>query len=248
MEAAQRIRQAVHQVSQLRSRGALMPGTMASVRAVKALQARRFGGSYADMLAGGEHEAAARFFLEELYSDKDYAERDAQFARIAGAMQTFFPAQVVQTAVALAELHALTEELDYQMGEVWATRSTAAGQTDAGRYVQAWREVGRRDERMRQLDTVLGIGHDMARLTRKPGLGLMLRMMRGPASAAGLDSLQRFLEAGFDTFARMARRRDSAEVFLRTIKERENDLIRALFDAPAVTCETELQRLLGLAR
>ncbi|MBX3586034.1 MAG: hypothetical protein KF796_05290 [Ramlibacter sp.] len=247
MEAAQRIRHAVQQVSTLRVECDRAPALAAAVREVKGLQARRFGGSYADMLSGGEHAAAARFFLDELYSDKDYAERDAQFSRIAGAMQTFFPAQVVQTAVALAELHALTEELDHRMGCAWLA-AAQPGDPPARRYVQAWREVGRRDDRDRQLVTVLGIGNEMARLTRTPGLGLMLRMMRGPASAAGLDSLQRFLEAGFETFARMARRRESAKAFLAIIEERERQLIEMLFDASPVACETRLQHLLGLAR
>ena len=44
------------------------------------------------------YAAAARFFLDELYSDKDYADRDAQFARIAGAIEKLFPAQVARTA------------------------------------------------------------------------------------------------------------------------------------------------------
>jgi hypothetical protein len=95
---------------------------------------------------------------------------------------------------------------------------------------------------------VLGIGAEMIRLTRMPGLRLMLRMMRGPASAAGLSSLQRFLEAGFDTFAGMARRRGSAESFIETIRLRESRLITLLFDVELVACETEMAHLLGQAR
>jgi hypothetical protein len=86
----------------------------------------------------------------------------------------------------------------------------------------------------------------MIRLTRKPGLRTMLRMMRAPATAAGLAALQRFLEAGFDTFAALARSGHAAN-FLRTIADRESALIGRLFDAPAVACETELARTLGQA-
>ena len=86
----------------------------------------------------------------------------------------------------------------------------------------------------------------MARLTRTPGLRMMLKMMRGPAVAAGLGSLQRFLEDGFDTFAAMARN-NGAEGFLGTIEERESRLIAMLFDADLVACETELAQLLGQA-
>jgi hypothetical protein len=246
MDTAHKIRQAVAEVEQLRAENRTRPEIGAAVFAVKRFQARRFEGSYADMLGAGPYMAASRFFLEELYSDKDYAERDAQFVRIAGAVERFFPADVAQTAVALAQLHALTESLDHAMALCWL--AAPAEEDDVGRYVQAWREVGRRPERERQLHTVLGIGTEMTRLTRLPGLRFMLKMMRGPASAAGLSSLQRFLEAGFDTFSAMAKRPRGAETFLQIIDERERQLVEMLFDAELVACETELARTLGQAR
>lgn len=247
MEAAHKIRQAVIEVSQLRHASQAEPALAEAVRTVKATQARRFAGTYADLLAGGPYAAAARFFLDELYSDKDYAERDAQFARIAGAIERFFPADVAQTSVALAQLHALTEQLDQALARAWLDLEPA-GLSDAARYASAWRSVGRRGDRQAQLSVVLAIGDEMTRLTRAPGLRLMLRMMRAPAGAAGLSSLQQFLEAGFDTFAGMARRPGGAEVFLQTIRSREARLIEMLFDAELVACETEMARVLGQAR
>jgi hypothetical protein len=246
MEAARKIRTAVARVSQLRRAVDDQPALGLTVTRVKQVQSRRFAGTYADLLAGGAYAAPAWFFLTELYGDKDYAERDAQFARIAGAIEKFFPAQVVETAVALAELHALTEELDQAMALAWLARDgDEAG--DAQRYVLAWREVGRREDRERQLAVVLRIGEEMARLTRTAGLRMMLKMMRGPAAAAGLGSLQRFLESGFDTFAAMARRPGNAEEFLAIIEARESALLRLLFDTGLVACGTELARTLGQA-
>jgi hypothetical protein len=246
MEAARKIRNAVAQVSLLRQAVLADPALATALRQVKQVQSRRFAGTYADLLAGGPYAAASGFFLTELYSDKDYADRDAQFARIAGAIERFFPEQVAGTAVALAELHAATEELDQAMAVDWLAQ--ARGDLgDAVRYTMAWRGVGRRPERENQLKVVLGIGQQMASLTRTPGLRMMLKMMRGPAVAAGLGSLQRFLETGFDTFAAMARRRGGAEEFLGIIQERESALLAMLFDAPAVACETELAQTLGQA-
>ena len=244
MEAAHEIRSAVARVTALREAELARPALRGAVAAIKALQARRFAGTYKDMLAGGPFAAPARFFLEELYSDKDYAERDAQFSRIAGAIEKFFPANVVETAVGLARLHALTEQLDHAMGEAWLATDGEA--SDAKRYVAAWRAVGQRADREAQLRVVQSIGEDMVRLTRTRGLRTMLRMMRAPAMAAGLGSLQRFLEAGFDTFTAMARG-DGARQFLSTIGQREKALIEILFDGPAVACETQLAASLGQA-
>jgi hypothetical protein len=246
MEAARQIRDAVQRVGLLRQAVAARPELGGALRIVKDLQSQRFAGTYNDLLAGGPYAEPARFFLTELYSDKDYAERDAQFARIAGAIERFFPAQVVRTAVALAELHALTEDLDQAMALEWVALSQTAS-ADAARYVQAWRAVGRRPERQSQLDVVMRIGEEMARLTRTPGLRTMLKMMRAPATAAGLGSLQRFLETGFDTFAGMARQSGRAEAFLAVIREREAALLALLFDAPLVACETALAQTLGQA-
>ena len=246
MEAAKNIRACVDRVSQLRRARESRPALAQALQDIKRLQSRRFAATYADLLAGGPHQAASRFFLEELYSDRDYAERDAQFAKIAGAIERLFPAQVAAMAQALAELHALTEELDHAMAQAWMDTDPAA--PPALRYATAWRAVGKRDGRLAQLRVVKHIGREMSRLTRTPGLRLMLKMMRGPAGAAGLSALQRFLESGFDTFAAMARQPDGAERFLQTIAQREEAFIALLFDAPLVACETALAPLLGQAR
>jgi hypothetical protein len=244
MEAANRIRSAVERISVLREMQFAQPPLRAAAVTIKSLQSRRFSGTYADALGTRPYAAAVQFFLDELYGDKDFSQRDAQFARIAGAIEKLFPAQVAETAVSLAQLHAMTEELDHAMAIAWIALPPGLSQAES--YVQAWRTVGRRADRQAQLQAVLALGEEMVRLTRMPGLRTMLRMMRGPASAAGLGALQRFLEAGFDTFAALARG-GHASGFLRMVTDREQALIACLFDAPVVACETELARILGQA-
>ena len=246
MDAAQTIRDCIADVTALRLHRTGDPALGTAVGSVKSLQARRFRGTYADLMGSPSFGPAARFFLEELYSDTDYTDRDLQFGRIAGTLQTMFPQPVVDTAVALAVLHAQTEELDQDMGRAWLAHADATN--DAARYTAAWRTVGQRHARQQQLQRVLAMGADLARLTRTPGLRMMLRMMRGPANAAGMGALQRFLEAGFDTFGQLARQRGGVEQFLATIEQRERALMGQLFDADPVTCGTQLANTLGQAR
>ena len=246
MDAAQTIRDSIADVTALRLHRTGDPALGAAVGTVKTLQARRFRGTYADLMGSPSFGPAARFFLEELYSDTDYTDRDLQFGRIAGTLQTMFPQPAVTTAVALAVLHAQTEGLDQDMGRAWLVHADAA--SGATRYIAAWRTVGQRHARQEQLQRVLAMGADLARLTRTPGLRMMLRMMRGPAHAAGMGALQKFLEAGFDTFGQLARQRGGVEQFLTTIEARERALMDELFDAETVTCETQLARTLGQAR
>lgn len=227
-EAARFIRASVGEVERLRSSVAADLRLRAAVASVKRYQSQRFRHSYRDLIAGGPFQNAVRFFLDELYGVEDYSSRDAQFARIAGAIDRLLPRLAVATAMALARVHVLTEQLDVDMGRAWlsAPRFGTAAET----YLFAWRSVGKPDMREQQLRLVIELGRDLERLTRTPGLRLLLKMMRSPAHAAGLHELQRFLESGFDTFASLAKQDSGADQFLRLIENRESGVIHALFD------------------
>lgn len=203
-----------------RATRAARPELAVAVHAVKSYQQARFARSYAELLASPRYAAAARFFLEELYGPRDFSERDAQFARVVPALVRLFPRETVLTVATLARLHALSEELDSAMAAEIGSASV-----DAARYALAWRACGREADRYAQIDLTLQIGSELDRLTRKPLLRQTLRLMRGPAQAAGLGALQTFLEAGFDTFREM----NGAAEFLDRIGSNERALARALF-------------------
>lgn len=196
------------------------PGLGARVEAVKRYQQRRFEKSYADLLAHPRYAGAASFFLDELYGPNDFTRRDEQFARVVPPMVHLFPSEVVQTVEALAALHALSERFDTSMGR--ALESTAV---DARSYVRAWLQCDDAAGREKQIVLMERVGRSLDVLTRRPMLRHSLRLMRGPARAAGLGALQTFLEAGFDTFRSMR----GAGEFLALIGERERALATALF-------------------
>lgn len=240
--SAQQIHDALETVARLRQQHRADPPLGRASAEIKRFQARRFQATYSDLLHSHRYKTAASFFLQELYSDKDYAERDQQFARIAGTIAKLFPQPVVNTAAALAEVHALTEELDDLMAREWLADTAAASHdSECARYIRCWRRVGDIAARRRQLEVVLHLGQELDRLTRMFGLRTLLKMMRGPAAAAGLNSLQHFLETGFDAFANMR----GAGEFLKLIKDRETAWIHSLFEDDAVTCETRLGHLLA---
>ncbi len=240
--SAHRIHEALQAVALLRAQHTADGALAGAVADIKRFQARRFRATYADVLESSRYKTAATFFLHELYSDKDYAERDQQFARIASTIARLFPQAVVNTAAALAEVHALTERLDDMMARQWLASFTSEPRlTDNARYIACWRQVGDVASRHQQLTVVLLLGKELNRLTRMPGLRTLLRMMRHPAAAAGLSSLQGFLEAGFDAFAGMR----GADDFLKLIETRETEWITTLFNEDAVTCETKMGHLLG---
>ena len=120
MDSAHIIRDAIAEVQRLRFESESRQSLSVAVSAVKRFQSRRLAATYQDLLADGPYQAAAKFFLSELYGDANYSTRDAQFAKIAGAIQRLLPKAAVATAVSLAQLHVLTERLDLAMGHAWA--------------------------------------------------------------------------------------------------------------------------------
>lgn len=201
-------------------------GLAARVEAVKRYQQRRFESTYADLLTHPRYAGASNFFLRELYGPSDFTQRDDQFARIVPAVVRLFPVEVVGTVQALAALHALSEQLDSQMG-----RAVNDTDVDAASYVQAWQQCGDAPNRERQVTMLEQVGHALDALTRNPFLRHSLRVMRGPARAAGLANLHVFLESGFDTFRAMR----GAGEFLGLIGSRERALAAALFAAHSQT-------------
>lgn len=238
--AADRIQAQLAGVSHLRHQ-AREEGMSVAVHQVKQLQARRFRATYADFLADPRHGPATAFFLDELYGEHDFSVRDAQFSRIAGAIERLFPEAVVELAVDLAETHALTESLDHALAGHWL--ALEGDHAYAEHYVRSWRLTGAREQRQRQLAVVLHMGQELQRLTRMKSLLIALRLMRGPAHAAGLSTLQQFLERGFAAFATMG----DASRFLQAIAEREQRWIGALFDQPLADCRDALQNELSRA-
>lgn len=205
-----------------RDRRARDPSLARRVQLIKAFQHARFEKTYSDLLAQPRYAKAASFFLEELYGPRDFAERDAQFSRIVPGLVRLFPTHMVETIVSLAALHALSEILDSAMAA-----QIADGPLDMQGYRRAWQAVGRPEDRQRQIDLMLRIGRALENYTRNPLLRHSLRMMRGPARAAGLAALQQFLELGFDTFREMR----GADEFLHTISSRETELAAELFES-----------------
>ncbi len=227
---------ALQAVEALRAAGRAQSVLHQAVMAIKRAQCHRFRRSYADVLTHPDWGAAAAFFLQELYGDRDYTHRDMQFGRIAPAMQRLFPASVLGVATTLTQLHAVSEQLDYAMGAALvALQAPGVTELDAlAAYVQTWRAVSLPAVRAEQFALVLELGHALAQLVRTPGLRTMLRMMRGTANAAGLQDLQHFLETGFDTFAALQRSKSGVVGFLTVVEQREQAWMTRLFD-PGLT-------------
>ena len=191
---------------------------------LRAFQAGRLARTYADLLASPRYGPAAEFFLAELYGAKDRAERDETISRVVPVLSRMLPAGAVRALAVAVRLEALSEELDHAL--VGALRAEGGLEAlDAARYARAWKRCANRPARERQLALIVEAGQVLDRLTKMTTVGIALRLMRGPAHAAGFGDVQDFLEGGFKAFAHMG---DATE-FLGTIRTREAAVAERLF-------------------
>lgn len=191
---------------------------------LRAWQAQRLEASFTDVLADARMHAAGRFFLSDLYADRDFSARDRDVDRIMPIMVHLLPDTMLRAARDAIELHVLSHALDLRMVDAMARRRIT--KLDAERYGEIYREAGLPRLRQRQIDLVVAVGRSLDAAVQRHGVHRLLRASRLPARAAGLSELQRFLERGFDAFAKL----DGAERFLRRVAEGEAEVSRRLFE------------------
>jgi hypothetical protein len=201
-------------------------GLAQRVDAVKRFQHARFQESYAHLLRQPRYRDAALFFLEDLYGPADFGERDRQFERVVPGLIRMFSHDIVGTICQLAELHALSEELDTAMA-----RQLVDLPLRWPGYARAGARPVACQARARQIELLHSIGRALDRYTRSSLLRHSLKLLRGPAQLAGIGALHAFLERGFDTFGAMK----GAKEFLREIVDQETRLAQTLFDIDPAT-------------
>ena len=191
---------------------------------VKRWQQKRLARTYADLALDARHAPAVAFFLDELYGTKDSTLRDRDLVRMYPTIKRLLPKFAFEAVAMALELDVLAEEFDQAL----AVALGAEALTEAS-YVKAFRAVGRRDERLRQIELMRAVGEGLDKMVKKPLIYSTLKMLRGPAKVAGLGEMQQFLEAGFSAFRHM----DGADLFLDTVASRETLLIERIFAGEA---------------
>ena len=199
------------------------PRLAAALDRLECWQAARLRQTYADLQVQPRYEAAVSFFESDLYGGNDFAQRDADVAKVAPLMAMMLPERVIATIAQAMELNALSQELDRKL---LSRLPRADGRFGVADYCAAYRAVGDRAARLRQIEIIAEIGGALDSFVRMPLVRSALVMMRRPARLAGMSVLHEFLERGFEAFRKMK----GADFFLATIVERETALMNAMLD------------------
>lgn len=204
----------------LRDEGRADPVLAARLVGLRAWQSTRLQATYADLSGTERYADAVAYFRDELYGTHDASPRDDDLARASRVLERALPAKALAALERAIDLEILSQELDLAMA-----RALGADPIDAEHYADVYRRIGRRDERERQIAALVGLGTYLDSIIHAPGLGLLVRLARGPAHAAGFGALHDFLERGFRAFGRMG----GAEEFLETIRARETRILERLY-------------------
>jgi hypothetical protein len=193
--------------------------------ALRAWQARRLEGTFADFLADARTRPAAEFFLTDLYGERDFSGRDRDVARIMPLMSRLLPETLLAAAADAIELAVISHAFDLRMAESLSRRLRPGATITLADYARAYRDAGHPRLRRWQIDLVDGVGRTLDAAVHRHGVFRLLRASRLPARAAGLAELQGFLERGFSAFAELG----GADDFLDEIVARERESSRRLF-------------------
>ena len=203
------------------------PQLAAALDRIAEFQARRLDATYSDLARNPRYGGAVAFFRSDLYGPGDFSRRDADLAKVVPTLQRLMPSGVVTTVAMAIRLAALSQELDRALlGKLDLDAALRVAS-----YCRAYRSCTNRDAREEQIALIGKVGRGLDRYVHTPLLRSTLALMRVPARAAGLGTLQTFLERGVSAFARMR----GATEFLAIIDTRETALMNAIFagdDAP----------------
>ena len=192
----------------------------ADVKRVKHWQRLRLGYTYRDLAVDTRFGPATAFFLDELYGDKETLIRDRDLLRMYPTIKRLLPKFAFETLSSALALDVLSEEFDQAIATELRDMPI-----NNGAYCAAFRAVGRKADRLRQVAVMQDVGHGLDAVVKKPLIYATLKMLRRPSKMAGLADMQQFLESGFTAFRHMK----GAAPFLHTIAERETALIEAIF-------------------
>jgi hypothetical protein len=196
---------------------------LAAFETLQKWQQDRLARTYDDLMRRERYRPACIFFLEELYGGLDFRERDEDVGKVMPVMVRFLPDRVLRSMAEAFELQALSLDLDMEMATILDRRGM--GELTLEHYAETYRETGRKVERERQILLIRKLVQDLARLVDRSFVKYLVRLMRGPAHAAGFGNLQSFLENGLNAFLSL----EDRDYFALTIFEREWQAMQNLF-------------------
>ena len=172
-----------------------------------------------------DYSEGLHFLFSELYSAKNFSQRDNDLERIFPKIVKYLPRKVVHVVALLVELNHLTQQLDQQLAFTIFHRMKFK-HIDENIYCDAYRSCENKADRIRQIELTQELGTKLDRYARSSTISFTLNMTEGAAEMAGLSALHQFLKSGFNAFHKMK----SVDSLMHEVSTIERDLMMAIFN------------------
>ncbi|MCF6226154.1 MAG: hypothetical protein L3J22_07640 [Xanthomonadales bacterium] len=195
---------------------------------IQSWQLQRMQADYLDFSQQPDYQPAVNFFLQELYGDFSFIDRNQDLRKVYPVMVKLLPTTMLDTLTNALTFQAHSLKLDMQMAEAkhqGQPQSSASGKMDLELYIKINRNAVLQQDRRRQVGQVVSLGKALVKAAEHTMLLRLLKMMRLPAKSAGFGQLHEFLENGLSAFKRMP----DAGYFLNTVEQRETAFIDKLY-------------------
>ena len=223
-DAARLLHDLQHSV-EFRHRRIEVKGLAPQLALLRTWQSERLKKTYADFLTDPRFHSACLFFLSDIYSATDFSQRDHDVERVHAVLSKVVPAPMLSLLTDVIWLNTLTNELDAHLLQVLVDDLQMKSEITPELYADAYRLCDNYAERVDQIDLISSIIPQVANGAHIPMVGLALRVLYGPAHAAGWDDLYSFLKRGFQAFSRL---RD-VKIFVGTVRRRERRILDQIY-------------------
>ncbi|WP_334062954.1 FFLEELY motif protein [Alteromonas genovensis] len=219
---AQEIIKHIHRVNAQRDLANKL-NLMALIHQLQDWQCQRLLVSHDDLAQQQRYQKAMAFFVEELYGPKDFSQRDADLVRVIPKLAKVLPEKAMNAMNDALSLNALSFDLDMEIAQ-YLNKHFATQPINRDSYAQAYRSVGRKNDRESQITIISHLGDQLADVIKVRGIGMLISMSRRPAKMAGLLALHEFLDRGFNAFKAIG----DVQSFIQPVLERETRLMEIL--------------------
>lgn len=188
-------------------------------------QSERLARTYDDLLNDKQYRSACLFFLSDIYSPRDFSQRDHDAEHLYSLLSRFLPQAMLTLLADAIRINQLTDQLDRallsEIEKCFGITDTLTPQL----YAQAYRQCDNYAQRREQIELMAKILREAAQGARNPIFAASLRLVRRPAQRAGWIEVYDFLERGYQACRPM---RD-VKYFVNTIQQRETIILDQIF-------------------
>ena len=170
----------------------------AAKTALQDFQVRRLKRDFRDLRLSPEYGPFTEFFATEIYSAKDFTERNESFRKLTSQFRGVLGEEIYTGLVRLLDLHSLTDQLDDRLTELLIAAGTPTNFTEA-QYEKAYKELDNYDERMSQIRMILESLRFTHHVSQMTFIGVVLKSAKVAAGIFTRDRTLGMLEHAYST-------------------------------------------------